>query len=225
MDKDGDLDLAVMDYEKGLWFFENQNNFTTTVRRKDTSFDAVSDGLLVHTSDLNGDGWPEMIVGTLTATTLSLQVSKGTGPYEFDALQNVGTLLGGTGDGFAPQGRAITRMLHTIDINADGKKDIVMTSTFDKKQVAWINSSMISSSNDLELSDVSIHPNPATDIIHITSDLGVTYHIINMSGQIVKQGVLQKGNTVDISNLASGSYILDILDQNNKHIIQKLIKH
>ncbi len=225
MDKDGDLDLAVMDYEKGLWFFENQNNFTTTVRRKDTSFDTVTNGLMVHCDDLNGDGWPEMIVGTLTATTLSIQVSKGTGPFEFDALQNVGTVLGGTSDGFAPQGRAITRMLHTIDINADGKKDIVMTSTFDKKQIAWINNSMISSSIDLELSDVSIHPNPASDMIHITSDKAISYCIINMSGQTVNQGVLKKGNTIDISHLSSGAYIVDILDHNNKHIFQKLIKH
>jgi hypothetical protein len=160
MDKDGDLDLVVMDYEKGLWFFENQNGFTTSVRRKDTSFDAIINGLIVHCDDLNGDGWPEMIVGTLTSTTLSIQVSKGTGPFEFDVLQNVGTVLGGTTDGFAPQGRTITRMLHTIDINTDNKKDIVMTSTFDKKQVAWINNSLISSNIDELLTEVVIYPNP-----------------------------------------------------------------
>ncbi|MBK9581476.1 MAG: VCBS repeat-containing protein [Saprospiraceae bacterium] len=61
MDKDGDLDLVVMDYEKGLWFFENQNGFATSVRRKDTSFDAITNGLMVHCDDLNGDGWPRWI--------------------------------------------------------------------------------------------------------------------------------------------------------------------
>jgi len=206
MDNDGDLDLAVMDYEKGLWFFENQDNFATTVLRKDSSFDAVTNGLLVHVADLNGDGWPEMIVGTLTHTKLAIKVSNGTGPFEFDGLQDVGSVLGGTADGFAPQGRAVTRLLHTIDINDDGKKDIVMTSTFDKKQVSWINNSIISSNNDVSPSYISIYPNPTSDLVYITTDHAVSYSIISMTGQVHQQGMLQN-NIIDVSLLSSGTYI------------------
>ncbi|MEZ4911806.1 MAG: T9SS type A sorting domain-containing protein [Saprospiraceae bacterium] len=225
MDKDGDLDLAVMDYEKGLWFFENQNGFATSVRRKDTSFDAVANGLMVQCDDLNGDGWPEMIVSTLTATTLSIQVSKGTGPFEFDALQNVGTVLGGTGDGFAPQGRAITRMLHTIDINADGKKDIVMTSTFDKKQVAWINNSLISSSEDDILDEVAIYPNPSGDYIHVISEGTLFYRIINMSGMPCLDGSITNQLIIDIGTLSHGAYFLVLTNQKGQSTTHKLILH
>ncbi len=223
MDQDGDLDLAVMDYEKGLWFFENQNDFITTVRRKDTSFDAVTNGLMVHCNDLNGDVWPDMIVGTLTATKLTLQVAKGTGSFEFEALQDLGTVLGGTTDGFAPQGRAITRMLHTIDINADNKKDIVMTSTFDKKQVAWLNNSIISSNNDVSLSYVSIYPNPTSDLVHITTDHAVSFSIISTTGKVHQQGMLQN-NIIDVSLLSPGTYILIIKNKNNQYLNHKLIK-
>ena len=212
-----------MDYEKGLWFFENQNNFTSAVRRKDTSFDAVTNGLLVHTSDLNGDGWPEMIVGTLTPTKLSIQVSKGTGPFEFDALQEIGFVQGGTSD-FAPTGRAVTRLLHTIDINDDGKKDIVMTSTFDKKQVAWINNSIISSNRDELLTEVSVFPNPVADFLFYTSDLSVTYTIFNMSGDLCLKGELQTNDPLDISTLCPGSYFLVTMDEKGTKKPQKFIK-
>jgi hypothetical protein len=224
MDKDGDLDLVVMDYEKGLWFFENQNGFATSVRRKDTSFDAVTNGLLIHSDDLNGDGWPEMIVGTLTATTLSIQVSKGTGPFEFDALQNVGTVLGGTGDGFAPQGRAITRMLHTIDINADNKKDIVMTSTFDKKQVAWINNSIISSIADEPLTEVTIYPNPAGDYIRFNHDTDLRVSIYDMSGNLILQKDITPYQSLPITMIRSGAYIVHLKDVQGKSSSIKFVK-
>ncbi|MBK8348693.1 MAG: T9SS type A sorting domain-containing protein [Saprospiraceae bacterium] len=75
-----------------------------------------------------------------------------------------------------------------------------------------------------DLSEASVHPNPATDMIRISADQAVSYSIINMSGQTVKQGAMQNDNIIDISHLSSGTYIVDILVHNNKHIIQKLIK-
>ena len=224
MDKDGDLDLTAMDYQKGLWFFENQNNFTTNVRRKDTSFDAVANGLIVHTADLNGDKWPEMIVGTLTATNLTIQVSKGTGPFEFDALKDVGTVLGGTTDGFAPQGRAITRMLHTIDINADGKKDIVMTSTFDKKQVSWINNSVISSSADELLAEVKVYPNPAGDYLHFGNDTDLRVSIYDISGSMILQKDITPYQSLAIHELSTGAYVAQLKDAHGRSSSIKFLK-
>jgi len=224
MDKDGDLDLVVMDYEKGLWFFENQNGFATSVRRKDTSFDAITNGLMVHCDDLNGDGWPEIIVGTLTATTLSIKVSKGTGPFEFDVLQNVGTVLGGTTDGFAPQGRTITRMLHTIDINADNKKDIVMTSTFDKKHVAWINNSLISSNIDELLTEVVIYPNPESDQIQFNITKPMDTKIWTSTGSLVYSKQVHPNENINISNLSSGLYFVTLDDGSGQSVSLKFVK-
>ncbi|MBK9257805.1 MAG: T9SS type A sorting domain-containing protein [Saprospiraceae bacterium] len=223
MDKDGDLDLVAMDYEKGLWFFENQDNFITTIRLKDPSFDPVINGLLVHCDDLNGDGWPEMIVGTLTASKLTILVSKGTGPFEFDALREIGFVQGGTSE-FSPRGRAITRMLHTIDINADNKKDIVLTSTFDRKQVAWINNSIISSSRDELLSEVSVYPNPVADFLFFKSDNSLFYTITSLTSTVVSHGVVQPEEALDVRSLPAGMYIIFLCDNNGTKKTLKFIK-
>ena len=223
MDKDGDLDLVVMDYEKGLWFFENQDDFTSSIRHKSTSFDPVTDGLSVHCDDLNGDGWPEMIISTLTPSRLTISVSKGTGPFEFDALQEIGFLQGGTTSGFAPQGRAVTRMIHAIDINADNKKDIVLTSTFDKKQVAWINNSVTNSADEI-LSDIVVYPNPADNFVQVKSEQALSYTIVSITGLPCLAGRIYRERSIDTSTLVPGTYFLILTDHKGVTRTEKLLK-
>ncbi len=224
MDKDGDLDIVVMDYEKGLWFFKNTDNYQTTTRLNDSSFDLISNGLFVHCDDLNGDGWPDFVVGKLTETKLTMQVSKGTGPFQFDDLKEIGFVQGGTSD-FAPLGRAITRMLHTVDINNDGKKDIVMTSTFDKKQVAWVNNSIISSSSDVLLADVTIYPNPSNDFLYIQSEVQLSFSIFSVDGCLQMSGNIDPTDRINLNILPPATYIIELFDNNDYRKVQKFIKH
>lgn len=66
---------------------------------------------------------------------------------------------------------------------------------------------------DLVSSSLSIHPNPANNEIHVTSDAileGLTYKVIDLTGRIVKKGIFSKNAIVNIDPLTSGSYFLEL---------------
>ncbi|MDH7444457.1 carbohydrate-binding protein [Aquimarina sp. 2201CG14-23] len=62
--------------------------------------------------------------------------------------------------------------------------------------------------------DITLYPNPAVDMINFSgATAGKIIKIFNTVGVLVKQVVLQEGqNTVDISHLSSGYYIVNILE-------------
>lgn len=63
---------------------------------------------------------------------------------------------------------------------------------------------------------VSVYPNPASDIIHIQSDLmneghNYSYGIYDMSGRLRLRGQVDKNsNTIDISSLNKGAYLIQL---------------
>ena len=74
--------------------------------------------------------------------------------------------------------------------------------------------------------EVDIWPNPAKDFLNIRSNLNflrdASYRIIDMSGRVIEQGVLDQ-NTIDISSLRSNIYLLEIQDGQDRYV-QKVIK-
>ncbi|WP_106794594.1 CUB domain-containing protein [Aquimarina sp. Aq78] len=74
--------------------------------------------------------------------------------------------------------------------------------------------------------DVSFYPNPVEGIMYInatkTTSL-VNYRIMNITGQIVNQGVIQN-NSIDLQNLTKGVYILELKSEKNKTIKQFIKK-
>jgi hypothetical protein len=55
--------------------------------------------------------------------------------------------------------------------------------------------------------DVTISPNPASDILHIQNATSGSYLIKSVLGTIIGQGVLTVDRRIDISNLPSGTYL------------------
>ena len=61
--------------------------------------------------------------------------------------------------------------------------------------------------------DIRLYPNPTNGLLNIEmvdSNAAMTYRIVNLLGQQVKQGTLTQ--TIDVSNLQAGMYILEIND-------------
>jgi len=70
-----------------------------------------------------------------------------------------------------------------------------------------------------------IYPNPVKDFIHIQSKESseLSYHIYNVSGQVVLTGK-SSDKKIDAQKLTSGSYILELTDKKGDKTTQKFIK-
>lgn len=72
--------------------------------------------------------------------------------------------------------------------------------------------------------DCNIFPNPAEELINITTNLIVShFDIFSLTGKIVLSGTA-KNNTVDISSITKGTYILNIYSTDNKVKTTKIVK-
>jgi len=72
--------------------------------------------------------------------------------------------------------------------------------------------------------EVSVFPNPATDQLNITADLNLEGHkvvITDMNGKLVRIRPLINGvNSIELSDVASGTYIYRIADKNGFFVKQ-----
>ena len=92
---------------------------------------------------------------------------------------------------------------------------VVVTNMADPSGVEDI----IGDANDANL--INIYPNPATDVIRINSDAVKSLEIYSITGSLVGKAFGE--NSVDVSNLAKGNYLVRIATDNSI-ITRKLIK-
>jgi len=99
--------------------------------------------------------------------------------------------------------------------------------TFDNFVVRASNTDTLLSTQSVDLltNDFTIYPNPANDVINISSTLAVIKNavITDVNGRIVKEISSLNNNQIDISNLNSGIYFLSIESSEGK-AIKKFIK-
>lgn len=68
---------------------------------------------------------------------------------------------------------------------------------------------------------ISIYPNPATQVLTVETEAVATYCIYDLQGKAVMKGTLQSGkNTLDVSSLAKGFYAIKIGEFNQKIVLQ-----
>jgi hypothetical protein len=69
----------------------------------------------------------------------------------------------------------------------------------------------------LQQDDVQIRlfPNPVNDVLNIKAEgiIVAPYHLVNMQGQVVLEGVLQSSELLDVSKLGSGLYRIILYSQ------------
>ena len=59
--------------------------------------------------------------------------------------------------------------------------------------------------------NISVYPNPCSDVLYITTDETSTVNIINYSGALVISQTVNPGNGIQVSDLSSGLYIVDVI--------------
>jgi len=90
-------------------------------------------------------------------------------------------------------------------------------------QVRVYDLSVALSTHDLSYSQFSVYPNPATNNINIELNNNSIFeraNIYNVSGQFIKSS---KANTIDISQLVSGVYFVEVETEHSKSV-KKIIK-
>ena len=82
-----------------------------------------------------------------------------------------------------------------------------------------INFSTLSVSNP-ETSNVSVYPNPVSEVLHIGTAIN-SATLYDMSG---RQTAFSKSSEMNVSHLTKGIYLLKILTKDNKELIKKSLK-
>lgn len=106
-------------------------------------------------------------------------------------------------------------------ISGDGKTIVGYGLNPDGKQEAWrvvLSGNM--SSDEISQNEIILYPNPTTGIINIqTKETIRAVSVYNSIGQKVTFNSLNKENTsIDISNLPSGTYFIEVTLNNNKTV-------
>ncbi|MBB6371910.1 S8/S53 family peptidase [Chryseobacterium shigense] len=73
--------------------------------------------------------------------------------------------------------------------------------------------------------EIKIYPNPATGYITIHSNEGkkMDFEMINMQGRTIKKGSVSAGEKIDISDLLTGQYLINIIE-GQRRVIEKFTK-
>jgi hypothetical protein len=98
-----------------------------------------------------------------------------------------------------------------------------MTATFDQKQLAWLNTSIISHTSDI-MESVAYYPNPVIDALHITTSVPYQYQIVYILGQQLLSGTSSDGGPIDVSSLSPGIYIMTLSFPQGPNHTLKFIK-
>jgi len=98
----------------------------------------------------------------------------------------------------------------------DNDKTIIIEGFFFPFDVA-------NSTKPLEISGVTIYPNPAKYKFNIANNtnINVNVAIINASGEIIKKVIIKSNSIIDITNTKSGIYIIQISDEKGKCVLSK----
>jgi hypothetical protein len=76
--------------------------------------------------------------------------------------------------------------------------------------------------NDIVTSRISIYPNPVNNTLHIKGGDITNYSLFSINGQLVFSEKLN-GNSIDLSNIDTGIYFIELMDVNNFKTRSKII--
>jgi len=75
------------------------------------------------------------------------------------------------------------------------------------------------------LVEVNLFPNPTNDLVRIKSTLLYTdFKLYDLTGQLIKEGII-RDNVIDVSKVATSTYLLLITDNSGKPRKFKIIKN
>jgi len=86
----------------------------------------------------------------------------------------------------------------------------------------WCPEGLIGSAEDSVIPLLKISPNPATDILNIEGELSKKVNVYDWQGKLVLKAV--HTSKINVSQLVSGIYFLEVFDRNQVRKVSKFIK-
>lgn len=112
------------------------------------------------------------------------------------------------------------RTVHANDINNDGYIEII-SGWWSENSVVWTMNPL--GVGDVSLEEIHVYPSPTSGMLHIDSDTPISkIDIYDGNGKLV---VSQKDqNSIDLTNLSSGVYLMELTDLSSNTLTKKIIK-
>jgi hypothetical protein len=113
-------------------------------------------------------------------------------------------------------------MVAVADANGDGNLDLISNS-FNLEWIVWYDHSEVLSIDNEQLRAVNIYPIPSSDIVNVQTDKIISkLDVFNVRGQLLLSAKDQ--NSIDISSLNNGLYLMRIWDNQGNYHLEKIIK-
>ncbi len=205
---DGLTDILVAT-STGLYVIENDGNYQFS------NFHLIDQNKfhLIKTADIDDDGDMDIVAAGDQMPKLRWLENNGTG--SFNNIHAIGN-----------NNDEITKIIAT-DYDNDGDTDIFAASDY-KGKVVFYENGLYSNINQLDMNKITVYPNPANDKINIRTEKDILLSKISIhsiTGQnVIEFNPKQIQNSVDISNLSKGFYIIKLTDNQGKTGTFKLVK-
>jgi len=207
-------DVVTFDYswDSHMKIFENSKSTFFSFEEKNISSNIIYNFSSLAKGDFNNDNKVDFIVGFEQTAGISLILNTTVDSnYKFN-FKNV------------TQSSGISLKLFVNDFDLDGDDDILQLSEYGGFNI-YLNG-IISGNNDETVLSVSLFPNPAIDFIRLNSKnlTNCEITIYNSLGHFVHKEYYQFNQEINISNLISGIYTIDLKYENGKKQKMKFLK-
>ena len=81
---------------------------------------------------------------------------------------------------------------------------------------------MVDAVDEMDVSTISLYPNPASDVVHIEGVEAAEVLVYNSIGQLVKR--VRNSNEISVEGLSEGVYLVRILDAEGKNYVARVMK-
>jgi len=213
VDNDGDMDVLGLEFGgQTISWYENTDGLGTFGVKQIITDQTNAPRNMVFT-DIDNDGDKDIVYNSQEVAGsdfIAWQANDGHG--NFGIPQNITTSV------IAPRG------LFAADVDNDGDQDIIYSSIADDK-IAWQENLTILGIEESLQQKISLHPNPANNLIYITNTSNYNIKqitIYNLLGAPIKQ---LKGNVsqINIAEFPTGVYFVK-LETEKGNVTKKVVK-
>lgn len=217
LDEDGDFDLVVGERNGNLNYYESKSSITPLFALVTDSLGYIkvnylgtSIGMSIPRFFDNSNGVKQLFVGAMHG--------------DIEHFNNIDGNLTGYFNQVTAQVSNITVGLQSApaitDINGDNYPDLLLGNKRGGIQISIGDSSITSISDQFEMFDFELYPNPSNEFFNIrfNKSSGFDYQLIDVSGKVINKGTKQpsKIHRISTQNLTSGLYFIQLINDQGK---------